>query len=253
MRRLALCSLLSFAYFVCAQQQQPAPQQPLGDIYESGSGAETPAQAVQKLYNLAAEITADPSSGYDAQSGHWPEEDAAWQQWDNSTGKQQTQHWLRAQRIWAPRSIPRSVATGLRFRSRTTRRHRQTHRSFWAPPARTSRSANWPTPWTARTVRLAAARTRPSREAWEPDRMTRPGRPAEEVREHRLQPARRLRSLLASQKRRVRVRRPKRRRQRSYLAQLRNLATSRSRRMTPLRSPNCVTGWDLKAASKLAR
>jgi hypothetical protein len=86
MRRLALCSLLSFAYFVCAQQQQPAPQQPLGDIYESGSGAETPAQAVQKLYNLAAEITADPSSGYDAQSGHWPEEDAAWQQWDNSTG-----------------------------------------------------------------------------------------------------------------------------------------------------------------------
>jgi hypothetical protein len=56
------------------------------DVYESGSGAETPAQAVKKLYDLAAEITDDPSSGYDAKTGHWPEADAAWQQWDNSMG-----------------------------------------------------------------------------------------------------------------------------------------------------------------------
>jgi hypothetical protein len=41
---------------------------------------------VQKLYELAAEMSGDPSSGYDAQTGHWPEADAAWQQWDNSMG-----------------------------------------------------------------------------------------------------------------------------------------------------------------------
>jgi hypothetical protein len=56
------------------------------DVYESGGNAETPAQAVEKLYDLAAEITADPSSGYDAKNGNWPEADAAWQQWDNSIG-----------------------------------------------------------------------------------------------------------------------------------------------------------------------
>jgi hypothetical protein len=77
MRRLALGALLSFACFACAQQ-------PVGDVYESGTSAETPAQAVQKLYELTAEITDDPSSGYDAKTDHWPEEDAAWQQWDNS-------------------------------------------------------------------------------------------------------------------------------------------------------------------------
>jgi hypothetical protein len=56
------------------------------DVYESGSGAETPAQAVKKLYELAAEMTDDPSSGYDAKTDHWPEADADWQQWDNSIG-----------------------------------------------------------------------------------------------------------------------------------------------------------------------
>ncbi|MGD1064372.1 MAG: hypothetical protein ABR860_14020 [Terracidiphilus sp.] len=84
MRRLVLGSLLSFACFACAQQ--PQQQQIPGDVYESGSGAGTPAQAVQKLYDLAAEMIADPSSGYDAQTGQWPEADAAWQQWDNSMG-----------------------------------------------------------------------------------------------------------------------------------------------------------------------
>jgi hypothetical protein len=77
MRRVVLGSLLSFACLAYAQQ-------PVGDVYESGSGAETLAQAVQKLYDLTAEITANPSSGYDAQTDRWPEEDAAWQQWDNS-------------------------------------------------------------------------------------------------------------------------------------------------------------------------
>jgi hypothetical protein len=79
MRRVVLGSLLGFACFACAQQQQPP-----GDVFESGSGAETPAQAVQKLYNLTAEIIDDPSSGYDAKTDHWPEADADWQQWDNS-------------------------------------------------------------------------------------------------------------------------------------------------------------------------
>ncbi len=79
MRRMILGSLLGFASVACAQQQQIP-----GDVYESGSGAETPAQAVQTLYKLAVEITDDPSSGYDAKTDHWPEEDAAWQQWDNS-------------------------------------------------------------------------------------------------------------------------------------------------------------------------
>jgi hypothetical protein len=81
MRRLVLGSLLSFACFACAQQPQP----PM-DVYESGGNAETPAQAVQKLYELAAEMSGDPSSGYDAKTDHWPEADAAWQQWDNSMG-----------------------------------------------------------------------------------------------------------------------------------------------------------------------
>ncbi len=81
MRRLALCWLLGFACFAYAQQQQNP-----GDVYESGVTPETPAQAVQKLYTLAAKITEDPSSGYDAQTDHWPEADAAWQQWDNAMG-----------------------------------------------------------------------------------------------------------------------------------------------------------------------
>ncbi|MDR3755063.1 MAG: hypothetical protein P4K78_14705 [Terracidiphilus sp.] len=80
MRKLVLGSLLSFACFAGAQQQQPP-----GDVYESGGqGAETPAQAVKKLYLLTAEMTDDPSSGYDAKTDHWPEADADWQQWDNS-------------------------------------------------------------------------------------------------------------------------------------------------------------------------
>jgi hypothetical protein len=79
MRRVVLGSLLSFACFAYAQQ-------PVGDVFESGSGAGTPAQAVQNLYKIAATITADPSSGYDAKTDHWPEADAAWQQWGNSMG-----------------------------------------------------------------------------------------------------------------------------------------------------------------------
>jgi hypothetical protein len=96
MRRLALGSLLSFACFAYAQQQQipqqqipqqQIPQQQIpGDVYESGANAGTPEQAVQKLYELAAKMTGDPSSGYDAKTDHWPEADAAWQQWDNSIG-----------------------------------------------------------------------------------------------------------------------------------------------------------------------
>jgi hypothetical protein len=82
MRRLALCSLLGFACFACAQEPQQPPNS--GDIYESGANAESPVQAEQKLYLLAAEMTNNPSSGYDAKNDDWPEADAAWQQWDNS-------------------------------------------------------------------------------------------------------------------------------------------------------------------------
>jgi len=81
MRRLALCSLLGFACFACAQEPQPPNS---GDIYESGANAESPVQAEQKLYLLAAEMTNNPSSGYDAKNGNWPEADADWLQWDNS-------------------------------------------------------------------------------------------------------------------------------------------------------------------------
>ncbi len=84
MRRLALCSLLSFASFAYAQQQQPPQQQAPGDVYESGVTPESPAQAVHKLYLLATEMTDDPSSGYDAKTDDWPEADADWQQWGNS-------------------------------------------------------------------------------------------------------------------------------------------------------------------------
>jgi hypothetical protein len=78
MRRVVLGWLLGFACFACAQQ-------PVGDVYESGgASAETPAQAVQNLYKITATITGDPSSGYDAKTDHWPQADAAWQQWDNS-------------------------------------------------------------------------------------------------------------------------------------------------------------------------
>jgi hypothetical protein len=79
MRRVVLGSLLSFACFAYGQQ-------PIGDVYESGSGAEAPAQAVQNLYKIAATITADPGSGYDAKTDHWPQADAAWTQWGNSMG-----------------------------------------------------------------------------------------------------------------------------------------------------------------------
>jgi hypothetical protein len=104
-------SLLSFACFAYARQQQipqqqipqqqipqqqipqqqipqqQIPQQQIpGDVYESGANAGTPAQAVQKLYELAAKMIGDPSSGYDAKTDHWPDADAAWQQWDNSMG-----------------------------------------------------------------------------------------------------------------------------------------------------------------------
>jgi hypothetical protein len=59
---------------------------PVGDVFDSGTSAESPAQAVQNLYKIAATITNDPSSGYDAKTGHWPQADAAWAQWDNSIG-----------------------------------------------------------------------------------------------------------------------------------------------------------------------
>ena len=78
MRRFVLASLLSFASLASAQQQ------PIGDVFQSGSGATTPVQAVQNLYKIAVEINNDPSSGYNPKTDHWLEADAAWQQWDNS-------------------------------------------------------------------------------------------------------------------------------------------------------------------------
>jgi hypothetical protein len=78
MRRVVLGLLLSLACFARAQQ-------PVGDVYESGgAGAESPAQAIQNLYQITATIVADPSSGYDPKTTHWLKADAAWQQWDTS-------------------------------------------------------------------------------------------------------------------------------------------------------------------------
>ena len=68
----------------CAQQQ--APTAPVGDIYESGT-PQPVEQAFQKLYQITAEITADPSSLYvqgQVDKSQWPEVDQAQAQWDNA-------------------------------------------------------------------------------------------------------------------------------------------------------------------------
>ena len=56
---------------------QTAP--PDGDIYESGT-PQPIGQAFQKLYQITAQITADPSSFYleaEADKSHWPAVDQA--------------------------------------------------------------------------------------------------------------------------------------------------------------------------------
>jgi len=85
MKRVALGAWVGFACVAWAQQPGGTP----GDVFSvtTGGGAEAPALAVQNLYTLAAQITYDPSSGYQqvrANESDWPAETAAQRQWSAS-------------------------------------------------------------------------------------------------------------------------------------------------------------------------
>ncbi|HVN94401.1 MAG TPA: hypothetical protein VMT38_11925 [Terracidiphilus sp.] len=70
---------------------QTAP--PIGDIYQSGT-PQPVQQAFQKVYNLAAEITADPSFDFQqakADSTNWPDIAKAQAQWDAAMAQDRTE------------------------------------------------------------------------------------------------------------------------------------------------------------------
>ena len=61
---------------------------PIGDVYQSGT-PQPVEQAFQKLYQITAQITANPSSFYlkaQADKSNWPTVDQAQAQWDNADG-----------------------------------------------------------------------------------------------------------------------------------------------------------------------
>ncbi len=61
---------------------------PIGDVYQSGT-PQPVEQAFQKLYQITAQITADPSSFYlkaQADKSNWPTVDQAQAQWANAVG-----------------------------------------------------------------------------------------------------------------------------------------------------------------------
>src|SRR5579872_5229408 len=81
-----ICLLFFFA-ISCVVVAQPPPAAPPGDIYESASPAAAVEGAFKNLYELAAEITDDPSSGYRPAKGDqpdWPAQTAAQRQWQAS-------------------------------------------------------------------------------------------------------------------------------------------------------------------------
>jgi hypothetical protein len=84
------CALALGAFAgIGAHAQQQAPTAPVGDIYESGT-PQPVEQAFQKLYEIAAEITADPSSLYvqgQVDKSQWPAVDQAQAQWDTAMGQ----------------------------------------------------------------------------------------------------------------------------------------------------------------------
>ena len=81
MKRLVLVAWLGFAGIAWAQKSGVPPAGDVFNVNTPGGGAETPAAAVQNLYQLAAQMTADPSSGYDPKTERWPHADQAQKQW----------------------------------------------------------------------------------------------------------------------------------------------------------------------------
>jgi hypothetical protein len=91
-KRLCACAgALALAVFagIGARAQQQTPTAPVGDIYESGA-PQPVEQAFQKLYEIAAEITANPGSLYvqgQVDESNWPTVDQAQAQWDNAVSQ----------------------------------------------------------------------------------------------------------------------------------------------------------------------
>jgi hypothetical protein len=81
MKRLVLGVWLGFAYLACAQQSGVTPVGDVFNVNTPGGSAPTPATALQNLYQLTAQMTADPSPGYDRQTSRWPRADQIRQQW----------------------------------------------------------------------------------------------------------------------------------------------------------------------------
>jgi hypothetical protein len=88
-RLCAWAGALALGAFAGVHAQQQAPIAPVGDIYESGA-PQPVEQAFQKLYEITAQITADPSSFYvqgQVDKSQWPAVDQAQAQWDTAMGQ----------------------------------------------------------------------------------------------------------------------------------------------------------------------
>jgi hypothetical protein len=72
---------LGFACLACALQASAASAADVFNVNTPGRGAEIPSAALQNLYQLAAQMTADPSPGYDRHTSRWPRADQIQQQW----------------------------------------------------------------------------------------------------------------------------------------------------------------------------
>ena len=81
MKRLALGAWLGFANLAFAQQSGATPAGDVFNVNTPGGGAQTPSAALGNLYQLAAQMTADPSPGYDRRTSRWPRADQIQQQW----------------------------------------------------------------------------------------------------------------------------------------------------------------------------
>jgi hypothetical protein len=81
MKKLALGTWLGFAYLASAQQSGVTPAGDVFNVNTPGGVAQTPAAALQNLYQLAAQMTGDPAPGHDRQTSRWPRADQIQQQW----------------------------------------------------------------------------------------------------------------------------------------------------------------------------
>ena len=81
MKRLVLGVWLGFAYLACAQQSGVTPAGDVFNVNTPGGSVPAPAAALQNLYQLTAQMTADPSPGYDRQTTRWPRADQIQREW----------------------------------------------------------------------------------------------------------------------------------------------------------------------------